>query len=241
MNHARSLSRAILLALSMLSACAASGLPGGSVTEARTHHPARAAEPGAAAAFLVGRFAASEGDNERAADELLRALALDPDNPEVRRQAFLASLLAGRPEAVRLAHDEQDNEAAQLLLADQEAKAGNWDAAERRFAAMPKLGLVETLQPLLVAWAQFGGGRTDAALATLRPFVESERFRAVYAFHAALIADLANRPADAAHFFEIARDRSRLPSPRPVRAISKKCAASAGRLARSAIRAAWKA
>ncbi len=47
------------------------------------------------------------------------------------------------------------------------------------------------LRPLLVAWAQQGAGRTDAALGTLAPLVEGERFRGVYALHAAMIADLA--------------------------------------------------
>ena len=36
-------------------------------------------------------------------------------------------------------------------------------------------------------------GHTDSALALLRPFVESSRFRGIYALHAAMIADLAKR------------------------------------------------
>ena len=136
---------------------------------------------------------------------MLRALALDPNNQELIQQAFVACLMAGRPEAVRLARQLPDNPAAQLLLADVDAKAGNWDAAERAFRALPRQGVTQLLQPLLLAWAQQGDGHTDAALATLRPYVDGQRFRGVYALHAALIADLAGRTADAARLYRIAQ------------------------------------
>ena len=202
MQHARSFRRSLLLALSLLSACAAAD-PSGASTEARVHR-LRAPGPGGASAFLVGRFAGQEGDVDRAADELLRAYALDPENASIQQQAFLAALLAGRPEAARLAREQQDNQAALLLLADLDAKAGNWSEAERRYALLPRQGLPQVLAPLLLAWAQYGGGHPDTALATLRPFVEGERFRPVYAFHAAMIADLASRPGEAARLYHIA-------------------------------------
>ena len=80
-----------------------------------------------------------------------------------------------------------------MLLGQVEVRAGHWQAAEQRFRALPRQGLTQLLQPLLVAWAQQGDGRTDAALATLRPFLDGQRFRGVYALHAALIADQAGR------------------------------------------------
>ncbi len=68
------------------------------------------------------------------------------------------------------------------------------------------------LQPLLVAWVQQGAGRTDAALATLRPFIEGQRSRFVYALHGALIADLAGRTADAARLYRIAESEYGAPT-----------------------------
>ena len=90
-----------------------------------------------------------------------------------------------------------DNPLAQLVLADLDAKDGHWVAAQSRFAALPQQGLTQVLRPLLVAWAQAGQGQTDAALDTLAPFVEGQRFRGVYALHSAMIADLGVRTADA--------------------------------------------
>jgi Flp pilus assembly protein TadD len=118
----------------------------------------------------------------------------------------MASLLAGSPEAVKLAAlQPPDNQVAQMLLGDADAKAGNWADAEKRFAGLPRQGMPQILQPILVAWAQQGQGKTDAALATLRPFVEGQRFRAVYALHAALIADMGHHPADAARLYQVAQ------------------------------------
>ena len=112
-----------------------------------------------------------------AATQFLRALATRPDDTELLQQAFIASLVAGRSEAVQLARQLPDSQAAQLLLGQAEVRAGHWPAAEQRFRALPRQGLTQLLQPLLIAWSQQGDGRTDAALATLRPFIDGQRFR----------------------------------------------------------------
>jgi tetratricopeptide (TPR) repeat protein len=196
----RRIGRAALLALSLLSACAAAEP---AVPTAR--RLVRPTPNGAFGAFLDGRFAVAEGDPDHAADAFLRALAGDPTNTELTTQAFAACLLAGRPDALRLARKLPDSQPAQLLLGDADAKAGNWDAAEAKFHALPHQGLTQILAPILVAWAQQGGGHTDAALATLRPYAEGTRFRGVYALHSALIADIAGRTADASRLYRVAQ------------------------------------
>ena len=156
-------------------------------------------------AFLTGRFAVRQGDQDIAAEALLRALGVDPRNPELVQPSFVASLMAGRGEAVRLARLLPDVQAAQLLLVNQDIKAGSWDAAESRIRALPRQGLTQILQPLLLAWAQLGAGRVDTAQATLRPLVEGQRMRGIYALHAALISDIAGRTQEAARLYRIAQ------------------------------------
>src|SRR5271166_3704052 len=199
-------SRSILLGLTMLTAGALADASAAVPRHAAAHRSGGdAMPPGLASDLLDGQFAMSESDVDRAADYFLRAVALDPNNPDLIQQAFVACLMADRPDAVRLARRLPENPAALLLLADVDAKAGNWDGAEAKFRALPRQGVTQFLQPLLIAWALQGGGHTDAALSSLRPYVEGQRFRAVYALHAALIADLANRSADAARYYRIAQ------------------------------------
>jgi tetratricopeptide (TPR) repeat protein len=146
--------------------------------------------------FLAGHFAEQQGDTGYAALELLEANRDDPNNAELRQQAFVACVLDQRPEALALAQQLPDDPGAELFLADQEAAAGNWDRAEQRFRNLPHDAPTQLVQPLLIAWAQAGAGKTDAALATLQPLMQTDRLRGVYALHAALIADLAGRDAD---------------------------------------------
>ena len=201
MQHIRSVRRGLLLALSLLSACAAADpSPGGPSSRAVHETPT-----GVYSDYLAGRFAMSQSDPNAAAIQFLRALATRPDDPELVQQAFVACVISGRSEAAQLARSLPDNQAAQLLLADLQARAGHWPAAEQRFHALPRQGLTQLLQPLLVAWAQQGGGHPDQALATLHPFLDGQRFRGVYALHSALIADQSGRTADAARLYRTAQ------------------------------------
>ncbi|MBR0680354.1 tetratricopeptide repeat protein [Roseomonas eburnea] len=190
--------RCLLLAVALLSACgAAEGGRAGETTFAPS-------PSNAFGAYLAGRFATSESDTRVAADSLLAALRADPDQPEVVQRAFVATLLDGRPEAVRLARRLPDNPLAAMLIAGSEAQAGRWDRAEARVRALPRQGASQLLQPMLLAWVLHGKGQTDAAVALLRPLSESGRLRTLYALHAALICDLSGRAREAERFVRIA-------------------------------------
>lgn len=160
---------------------------------------------GAFGDYMAGRLAEQQGDLDIAADRLRGALAQDAAVPEVANQAFIAAVLAGRPDAARLATGVADNAVAQLVLADRDAKNENWEQAEARFAALPRQGLTQVLRPLLIAWAQQGARRTTAALAGLQPVLDEQRFRGVMALHAALIADLGGFNGDAGRLYDAAQ------------------------------------
>lgn len=193
--------RALLLAVALLSACGAAGSPGG---PAAAQGRAPADPPGAFGPYLAGRFAQSEADTRAAADRLLEALRRDPEQTEIVARAFVASVLDGRPEALRLARRMPDNQVASLLLVGAEAQAGRWDATEHRIRALPRQGPSALLGPLLLAWAQQGKGQTDQAIATLRPLAEGGRLRGIHALHLALVADLGGRGAEAERYARMA-------------------------------------
>lgn len=190
-------SRAIFLTLSLLSACAAAGHDPAATDERDTARLGRAYGD-----YLSGQFAANHGDLDFAARKLLAALDADPGNGLLLRETFLAVLLAGRPEAAELAAKLPDNAAAVLVLGDEAALQGDWQGAKARFLSLPSQGLSQILQPLLVAWADMGGGDVDGALATLRPYLAKGPLSGIYALHAAMIADLAGRTADAARYYD---------------------------------------
>ncbi len=195
MLRTRQLRLALLTTAALLTAAAGETPP--SSTDARIN--------GAFGAYLAGRFAVQTRDLSIAAREFEQALRDDPSVPELNSQAFLAALLAGQPEAARLAARVPDNPIARLIVAGRDGKAGNWAAAQAGFAALPQdQGLTQVLRPLLLAWAEFGQNHPDAALGLLAPLVEGTRFRGVYALHAAMIADLAGRAEIAERFYRIA-------------------------------------
>lgn len=199
MHRGRNLSRAALLVLTTLSACAASDFGFDDAPGRSSFKPT-----GAYGAYLSGRFAAQGSDLNVAADKLEIA-ARDSGVREVALQAFIAAVMAGRSDAARLAAELPDNPVAQMVLADADVKAGRWEDAEARFASLPQQGLTQVLRPLLMAWAQAGEKRTAAALATLQPFYEGGRFRGVMALHAAMIADLGQQTQDAARLYRVAQ------------------------------------
>jgi tetratricopeptide (TPR) repeat protein len=202
--------RILLLLAAMLAGCAAAGTP--SPATAPQAAAAEAEPAGVFGAYLAGRFAQSETDTAAAADRLLEALRLDPEQPELLTRAFAAALLDGRPEALRLARRLPRNQAAGLLLVGSEALAGRWERTEARVRALPGQGPAQLLRPLLLAWVQQGRGQTDAALATLRPLAEAGALRGIHALHMALIADLAGRPREAERALRVALAETPTPS-----------------------------
>ncbi len=198
--------RMALLALSFLSACAATTATGGNAPGAAGSESAAEAAAGKDYAdYLVGRYAVSRGDMATASDRLRAAATRDPADHALASQAFVTSLLAGDTDLNGLAGRVAENPLAQLYLADELARAGRWDAAERRYAALPDRGLTRALRPLLIAWALQGAGRTDAALDALRPFAAAQDLRSIYLLNMALIADQAGRAGDAAELYQAAR------------------------------------
>lgn len=204
MQRLRNISRASLLAFTMLSACAVANSPAiaGSVP------PGHFTPTGVFGDFLCGEFAMAHGQPNVAAEEFLKALAVSPNNPVLVQKAFYAAAISGRPEAVELARQLPGNRLAQLVLGDAAARTGDWQAAEQRFRMLPQSGLTQLLRPLLVAWAQQGAGQTDAALHTLQPYVKGQWFRGIFALHAAMIADLGGQLHQAASFYHIAQTNS---------------------------------
>lgn len=161
-------------------------------------------------AYLAGVHAGLKFDTASAAAYLSRALAADPDNPELIGRAMLAALADGHDrEAAQLAQRQlgagQPSLMAGLILLAEELRAHRFAEAERRAGALPRQSAGPILGPVLAAWAAVGGGDPGRGLDMLVPLAEGERLKGFYAINAALIAIRAGQPDEAARLLDIAR------------------------------------
>ena len=157
-------------------------------------------------AFLAGRFAQAHGDTRAAAEYYVAALRHDPENIDLLQRAFTLQIAEGRldeatPLAKRMLTFDADAPMPLVVMGVAEATAGDYAAAEKRFAALPHKGINGFLGPLLSGWTKAGQGNTDAALEALAPLSKTTALAGVYEYHAALVTDLAERHKDAEHHY----------------------------------------
>ena len=104
-----------------------------------------------------------------------QALSLEPANPQLIGEGFLAALLAGSPQAETLATEVPANALADMLRGNQAAQNGDYAAAGRIYAQLPQDEVIGLIRPLLLAWAAFGAGNVQAALAGLGAVLQQRR------------------------------------------------------------------
>ncbi len=185
--------RGAVAACMMLSACAGAGAGGTGDPKQDNAH--------AYGAFLAARYADARGQPDVASLYYTQALQADPGNQSLMTEGFLAALLAGSKQAVALAPQMQDSTLALMVQGNQAAAQGDFARAARLFSQMPQDELTGLIRPLLLAWAKFGEGNTQAALAGLAPSVKNGPFGGIYVLNAALIADAAGDNKDAAALY----------------------------------------
>jgi Flp pilus assembly protein TadD len=194
MNMMHGVSRvAVLAGLVLCSACAAD--------------PGSAAIPaGPYGAYLAARYADAAQDPATAAHFYTQALAADPQNLTLLQQDFVASMLAGDPDAADLAGRIQGNTLAVMLRGNQAVQEQNYAQAAQDFAELPPDDLPGLIKPLLLAWVNYGGGDAPAALASLGPKFSNPAFGPIYVLNAALIADASGDTKDAAKLYAAVAD-----------------------------------
>jgi Flp pilus assembly protein TadD len=159
--------------------------------------------------YLAGRHAAFANDSAAAARFFGAALAVRPEDPVLRRRAFLTEILAGRIDsAAALGKDLPASDGAggtaRLVAAATEIKARRFRAAETALRGNSGNLLDAVLQPLVLAWAQVGQHDDDAALDTLKTAQVEPALMPLLSFHTALVQDLAGNAAAAETAFSAA-------------------------------------
>lgn len=171
-------------------------------------------------AFMAGNYAAAAGHEATAARFFAQAIKLDPANPALLHQAFVTALMAHRPDTPALAARLPNDPLALMVRANAAIKAKNYPKAAILFTAIPPIGVIGLLRPLLIAWARAGSGDYGPAIDGLKALDPAAPFGPVDALNAAMIADLAGREAEAAPLYAMAERAFPAPNLRLAQAIA---------------------
>ena len=152
--------------------------------------------------YLAGRHADRQRDLSLAADFMLRALELDPENLPILARAFALAAGDGRHvEAIdlakRLIRIRPDHATARLVLAVDAMLRGDYPDAEAQIAAMPGDGLAQVVSSIAGAWIALGDDNKKLALERVNALAEVNGFEAIYNLQMGLLLDVAGDTAAA--------------------------------------------
>jgi tetratricopeptide (TPR) repeat protein len=181
--------------------------------------------------YLAGTYALEIGQLDEAASFFESALAEDPDNLELLRQLQFLSLASGRYDAAleqaeTLAERDLQSDEALLLLALEEARAGDFAATHELLQKLDHEGIANLTVPFIDAWALFGTGGEGALDRSLARLQQGESLGALNGYHRAMLLDLGGRLDEARQTLSEAMPDS---GPAPLRMVQ----AYASMLARS--------
>lgn len=152
--------------------------------------------------YLAGYIAQKRRDLPAAITYLNRALDQDATRPELIRRTFLFSVMDGRiedalPLAERYVKSDKQAPIANLALAVEDIKKGDWKAVKTRMTRLDDSGLNAFTKPVTLAWAAFKLDGLDAGLKALEPLRDLGGTRALHDLHAGLMNELAGKPDEA--------------------------------------------
>ncbi|MEC9344541.1 MAG: tetratricopeptide repeat protein [Pseudomonadota bacterium] len=158
--------------------------------------------------YLAAQIAAKDNDDPTAVAFYERAVALDPENEELKHALFLALAANGRiADAVvigrKLPQTGPQGSVIRLVLAVEALRQKSWSKTVDMMGEPSGGGdLDRVIQELLSAWATFGSGETVNALRSAREIEGPDWVKVIGNYHAGLIASAAGNDADAETLFK---------------------------------------
>lgn len=157
--------------------------------------------------YLAGRLARAENDPDDAAAFYRATLEHDLGNELLLEQAFqLEASRADWPRAFKFAGQlvaiQKQHRMAQLALALNAFKNGDYKKAEDHFKRAGSGPIGELTSALALAWAKYADNDVNGALAQLDMPKQAEWAQFYLRYHRALIADMAGRRQDARIAYE---------------------------------------
>lgn len=152
--------------------------------------------------YLAARIAATDKDTDFAVKFYRRALQRDPDNRELKLQAFLNFVANGDfEEGIKLGQDlEKAGNAPQivpLILATNEIRKRNWSGAENYLKTEWQSPLDRLIAVLMHGWVKQAQGQTVEGLKIIDALKGQDWFDLFKQYHGGLIALAAGNTDDA--------------------------------------------
>lgn len=166
-----------------------------------------------AGAFLAARTADYDRDDAAAIDFYRKALSFQPGNAEVKRRLMISLLRAGEfdsavPLAEQLRQDPAISRVAAIALAVAAIRDGTFAEAEAALSVGDGNDLDRLLTGLLSAWARYGAGQPDEALAMIDALAGPDWYDIFKSFNSAAMAEADGRPAAARrHYLAVLADQ----------------------------------
>ena len=157
--------------------------------------------------YLAARDAQQHRDFSAAASWFEKAIAADPDSPEIISRTFLMEVSAGHferalalaPKELKL--DPSDAIAEMTLLIDR-LKAGDAAGAAKYAAALPSDGVHRFIGPFALAWTRMAAGDPAGADTALQGLDKFNGFEPLKVFQLALLYDFAKQPDKAQQYYD---------------------------------------
>ncbi|HRK98104.1 MAG: tetratricopeptide repeat protein [Alphaproteobacteria bacterium] len=116
--------------------------------------------------YLAGQHAQMNHDWEKASEYFEDILTHNPDDREIENRVMALSLGSGNYDrsismSKKIVINQKDEPLAQLIVALDEFKKGQYKEAETRILKVKQDGLGSAIMPLIRAWCEAGQGKTD--------------------------------------------------------------------------------
>jgi tetratricopeptide (TPR) repeat protein/LysM repeat protein len=175
--------------------------------------PADPAIDSLAGAFLAARVAEADNDLGSAINYYTRALSLDPDNEALQQSLMITLISNGQfdralPYARKLKTVARVERFSRLALAVDSFRAKKYGDAENWLKLALESDLDKLITGVMTAWAKEGEGDAGEALSYLKKLDGPDWYTLFVSYHRALIADVANRKADAEAAYQATLDNT---------------------------------
>lgn len=157
--------------------------------------------------YLAGRHAQQRRDFVAAANWYEKAIAADPDSPELISRTFLMEACVGNFDRARALARKQlkldpSDAIAHLVLVVDRLKAGDTAAALKSAAALPSDGVHRFIAPFALAWTRMAAGDLAGADTALQGLDKFNGFQPLKVFQLGLLYDFAGKPDQAQQHFD---------------------------------------